>query len=515
MPTHRPHADSTAKHLDVVSFTLLPLAYYIATASRSGDTSPFLRDTQVLNSNIYLEQMPRLDPPRASSQIPPVLSPSLCRLLLYVFFRAQDNFDRRYYFRAAYAIGGSSGQPKQQYVPTTLRKVLGYKRVGSACGQRTVDNGWSLRDYQRDNILQATSSSTHLPTPLLVMGMNPVSPTDKASPGAPIQDPKYFSDDGDCMFLAEGVLFKLHKLFLCRRGDDEPPSMFCDMFSMPQGATTHGNALSATDLNPITVTDTVDDFRALCWALYALPIETQLQNDPGADIPRLVSVAKMSHKYNLPSFETWALRIVWLHCQPNKELKDYLDDCPQNMVIRIFDVADAGNFPNLSSIVEKQWLARLKTGELLLRIALDFGEARGRRTFLGDVYYQQAMDMVSFVPSMDTSQVADFSHLNLTHAQTYNLLRGYCSLSLFWERLEKHIIPLRNICGGGLKHTQSLVYLLPPERRLDIRKGLRDMEARNNLKGYRGHSCACGTAYIQELLSSIPDHFLGNLDGEA
>ncbi|KAJ7708094.1 hypothetical protein B0H17DRAFT_451184 [Mycena rosella] len=43
MPTHRPHADSTAKHLDVVSFTLLPLAYYIATASRSGDTSPFLR----------------------------------------------------------------------------------------------------------------------------------------------------------------------------------------------------------------------------------------------------------------------------------------------------------------------------------------------------------------------------------------------------------------------------------------------------------------------------------------
>jgi hypothetical protein len=71
------------------------------------------------------------------------------------------------------------------------------------------------------------------------------------------------------------------------------------------------------------------------------PTETQLQSKPGADIARLVAVAKMSHKYSLTSFETWALDIIWTHCQPGPGM-DYLKGCSQDMLYRIFEVAEAG-----------------------------------------------------------------------------------------------------------------------------------------------------------------------------
>ncbi|KAF7364778.1 BTB domain-containing protein [Mycena venus] len=105
---------------------------------------------------------------------------------------------------------------------------------------------------------------------------NPATVTDGLQ--SLVNDDKYFFDDGDCMFIVGGFLFKLHRLFLSR----DPESVFRDMFRIPQGSTTAGN-----ELDPIPLTeDSADDFRALCWALYALPGEIQLQNDSEANIER-------------------------------------------------------------------------------------------------------------------------------------------------------------------------------------------------------------------------------------
>ncbi|KAJ7160181.1 hypothetical protein C8R46DRAFT_1223674 [Mycena filopes] len=122
----------------------------------------------------------------------------------------------------------------------------------------------------------------------------------------PVQDDKYFFQDGDCVFLVEGTLFKLHKWSLCK----DPESMFSGMFSLPQVGL-------AQQMEPIPLCgDTARDFRALCWALYALPCEFQDQNGCCTDISRLVAVANMSHKYTLPTFERFALNMIWNHISP-------------------------------------------------------------------------------------------------------------------------------------------------------------------------------------------------------
>ncbi|KAJ7716478.1 hypothetical protein DFH07DRAFT_706009, partial [Mycena maculata] len=231
-------------------------------------------------------------------------------------------------------------------------------------------------------------------------------------------DDKYFFDDGDCMILTEGILFKVHRWALSR----DPESMFRNMFALPQ--------VPHADSEPIqTSGDSPHDFRALLWALYALPDEIQLQNEPGADIASLVIVANMAHKYSLMTFEAWALGIIWLHCQPGR---DYLDGCPQEMLDRVFEAAESGGRQDLCGLVEERWLPRLQSGQLQLRHALDFGEKHGRRGFLATAYYQQARDMKSFAPSIGNA--TDFSQSNLTHDQIHRLLSGYCSLSLMLER---------------------------------------------------------------------------------
>ncbi|KAJ7740228.1 hypothetical protein DFH07DRAFT_982778 [Mycena maculata] len=335
--------------------------------------------------------------------------------------------------------------------------------------------------------------------------MDPCNELQPEGQAAPIQDEKYFFADGDCMFLADGVIFKLHKLLLSR----DTESMFRGMFSIPQGSLTQAMAL-----DPILVDDTQDEFRALCWAVYALPTEIQLENQPGADLARLVAVAAMSHKYTLPSFETWALDMIIFHCQPGK---DYLDTCSQDMLRRIFEAADKGGRQDLCTLVGKRWLPRLKTGELQLRHALDFGEMHRRREFLADVYYQQVVDMQSFAPTMGRSPATDISQSNLTPEQLHRLLVGYCSISLTWHRFRGSTVPPNAGCSNKSRHRAMLVDLLvqDPDGPLDVLRALQDAKARATAS----FECRCRESYIEDLISkfalSIPDHFLLGDDEES
>ncbi|KAJ7160124.1 hypothetical protein C8R46DRAFT_363381, partial [Mycena filopes] len=310
-----------------------------------------------------------------------------------------------------------------------------------------------------------------------------IGSTPAPSSSESFKDSDYFFENGDCVFRAEGCMFKLHKLILSR--DSE--SMFPSMFSLPQ---------SAADLNamdPITVEDSAKDFRALCWALYALPPEIQAQNEAGADIGRLVAVANLSNKYVLPSFESWALNMVLIHSRPAG--RDYLQECPQNMLDAIYDAAVGGARRDLSGLVEEKWLARLKCGKLELKYALDFGETRGMMKFLGKAYYQQAMQMQDLVPTV--GEVTDFSQSNLTPPQLHRLLSGYCSLSLMCEKLRKTGLP--DICLDNVRrysHRDWKILVLDTEP-LSILKKLQTKPTQE--------SCPCGRQLFEKIISD--DHF--------
>ncbi|KAJ7274067.1 hypothetical protein C8J57DRAFT_251324 [Mycena rebaudengoi] len=244
---------------------------------------------------------------------------------------------------------------------------------------------------------------------------------DSASESAsmPKPDVEYFFEDGDCTFLAEGVLFKLHKSFLSR----DPESMFRAMFSLPQGSTPDLSSQS-----PIALTnDTAEEVRALCWVLYALPTELRAQDTSEANIQKLLNAAKMCHKYNVISFETWALDVIRNQCESPS--LDYLSFCSQIMLEGILELAILGACEELRRAVEKKWLYRLDTGDLPFNKALDFAESHDIWPFTGRIYYLLAKR----IPNLRQSPALDFSELQITQKQTLRLLSGHTSLVLFWE----------------------------------------------------------------------------------
>ncbi|KAJ6585497.1 hypothetical protein B0H19DRAFT_422176 [Mycena capillaripes] len=250
-------------------------------------------------------------------------------------------------------------------------------------------------------------------------------------PDLAVRDDKYFFADGDCMFLADGILFKLHKLFLSR----DPESMFRGMFSMPQG--------KLMDLDLITLSgDSADEFRALCWAVYALPDEILVQSTPKADIPKLLKVAKMCDKYTLPIFETWALNMILNQCEL-MEGPSFLNVCTEDLLLDLMTLGLLSNHGRLLDLVESTWLSRLRTGELPYASALAAGERHGRTRFLADLYYHLNKELCTsnLVPTANP-----FSHLRLTDKQLLRLLSGCTLLSNFWNHLREDRLHAKNGC---------------------------------------------------------------------
>jgi len=102
-------------------------------------------------------------------------------------------------------------------------------------------------------------------------------------PEGPIHDKEFFFEDGNCVILAESTLFKVFQLFDLSRVPQRCSylmtthqihrfllardcSAFTNMFTLPSGEHCPN---STTESEPLVLPDSLEDFRALCWALYA------------------------------------------------------------------------------------------------------------------------------------------------------------------------------------------------------------------------------------------------------
>ncbi|KAJ7740227.1 hypothetical protein DFH07DRAFT_778455 [Mycena maculata] len=258
---------------------------------------------------------------------------------------------------------------------------------------------------------------------------------------APIQDEKYFFDDGDCVFLAEGVIFKLHQCILSR----DPESMFRHMFSIPQGLA------QTTFFDPISLSDTSAEFRALCWVLYATPSEIDLQTATGADFTRLVNVAKMSHKYTLPAFEAWALEVILIQCQP--PLNRLGTTCTLNELDSLMGLACLCEHTELLRAIETIWISRLTARKKLRWCdALAAGEKYNRRQFQATVYYELNKVVRRTAPDLERGFNSDF---NLSNTQLLRLVSGHKMLRDFWELLRQDRLPrIPHICSTTVRGHQ-------------------------------------------------------------
>lgn len=102
--------------------------------------------------------------------------------------------------------------------------------------------------------------------------------TDSSAMGY-VRDPKFWFKKGDCVVIVENTMLKVSTM--CRsfskalvtpstqihRSDLERDcSVFADMFSLPNG---DDSPNTTTETDPLILPDKLNEFRALCWVLYA------------------------------------------------------------------------------------------------------------------------------------------------------------------------------------------------------------------------------------------------------
>ncbi|KAF7314828.1 hypothetical protein MKEN_00957200 [Mycena kentingensis (nom. inval.)] len=263
------------------------------------------------------------------------------------------------------------------------------------------------------------------------------------APAGQAEDETYFFDDGDCIFLADNTIFRLHRAFLSR----DPSSVFRNMFRDATGDTSE----------PIPLSDTAEDIRALCWLLYLPPGELYaLAKTPGTvDVRKLLRILDMTHKYMMLQLET--LASTMLDAIP-AALPNYLATCTEEELEWAFELgirhASAAAAPDskqqlgrLLDLVETKWLTHIDASKpkFTYRRALDAGERHGRRKFQGRVYLRMHL-IVSWTKGLVTSPSQDLqTHFGLTDIQFQRLLRGSLLLA--------NIMPPRGLGAHLPMHT--------------------------------------------------------------
>ncbi|OCH92656.1 hypothetical protein OBBRIDRAFT_791103 [Obba rivulosa] len=253
----------------------------------------------------------------------------------------------------------------------------------------------------------------------------------------PSRDPTYYISDGNSVLLVENTLFKVHRSILTK-----DKSAFETMFQLSSETDSSRSDSSMTspegetDENPIRLLgDTADEFRALLWALYALPHELMLATTPDANCTQLLNLARITHKYQFRSIETWALSVLHIHYSrpgaldnmspmnaPMSLLHPPLTDGPS--LVQVTELAALCERPDLLEIATTRWKRLIGEGKDLA-LAIDIGERFNLRSMLGLAYHAMMLKGKAY---WDIDAM-------LTREQRIRLLCGYYSLAKLWDTL--------------------------------------------------------------------------------
>ncbi|KAI9058248.1 hypothetical protein FKP32DRAFT_1659419 [Trametes sanguinea] len=276
-------------------------------------------------------------------------------------------------------------------------------------------------------------------------------------PRLPCRDPTYYINDGNTVLFVENILFKVHRSVLTK-----DKSAFETMFQL-SGETDSVRSDSSmsmaqegeSDANPIRLQgDTADEFRALLWALYALPHELTLAMTTDADCTQLVNLVRITHKYQFRSIMTWALSALHHYYSRPGAFDDVLttaatsNPSPPTLphtgpatpgpspahpptLVQITELAALCERADLLECAIARWKRLIGEGRDLA-LALNIGERFNLRPVTGLAYHGL---MLRGKAQWDAEPA-------LTRAQRVRLLAGYYALTKLWDALPGQPPPL-------------------------------------------------------------------------
>ncbi|KAJ7069553.1 hypothetical protein C8F01DRAFT_1245750 [Mycena amicta] len=237
----------------------------------------------------------------------------------------------------------------------------------------------------------------------------------------PTRHAQYYISDGNTVLRVENTLFKVHRSMLVK-----DKSAFDNMFSLESFThnTTDEFPMSGpqegdSDENPITLHgDRADEFSALMWSLYSLPAEIANSMGNQANDAQLINLARIAHKYQFRSTESWALSALTTY-----HLNTPGTPNVQNL-IEITELAALCEYKHLLDAAVAKWKRLLGEGRAVAS-AIDVAERLNLRQLLGHAYYSMMLK---------GREVWD-SDPQLQTRQRVRLLSGHYNLSKLCEEL--------------------------------------------------------------------------------
>ncbi|RPD62285.1 hypothetical protein L226DRAFT_532688 [Lentinus tigrinus ALCF2SS1-7] len=274
------------------------------------------------------------------------------------------------------------------------------------------------------------------------------------------RDGTYYIHDGNTVLLVEKTLFKVHRSVLTK--DKSAFETMFQLSSETDSARSDSSMNTAqegeSDDNPIRLQgDTADEFRALLWALYALPHELTIAMTADADCTQLLNLVRITHKYQFRSIMTWALSALHHYYSRPGAFDDIITTNSSTSagplpatnpptLPHTGGLASSSQPPTLEQLTELAALC--ERGDLLeatltrwkrligegrdLALAIAIGERFNLRPIVGLAYHALML----------RGKAAWDAERSLTRAQRVRLLAGYYALTKLWDALPSQPPPL-------------------------------------------------------------------------
>ncbi|KAF9483622.1 hypothetical protein BDN70DRAFT_873706 [Pholiota conissans] len=300
------------------------------------------------------------------------------------------------------------------------------------------------------------------------------------------------------------------------------------MFSIPQDTKTgaHGDS----DENPLILYDEPDDFRALCWIIYALPklyMDQFTSNTP--DMKKLVSLYLIAHKYHFETHESLARHLIHKSCTTNSAPTKtqsvspahlYFAKCPESRLRSVMQIATLTRKADngaLAIALQRLWIQRLQQTSESVSTALEAGETLGLRNFLAESYYLELIRTKPVsVPGSDA--YALHVHEDLTPRQKLTLYQGNWSLRIHWTKIvDEAPKPFGNPSLDGewkaawerLSRREAIRKTFDPlEALATLRRELTSVASQLRVVNFAPLYAAVDRI-TSEIKTSLPVHFLG------
>ncbi|KAF7303493.1 BTB domain-containing protein [Mycena indigotica] len=229
----------------------------------------------------------------------------------------------------------------------------------------------------------------------------------------------YFESDTLCVIRVEQTLFRVHRYLLIQASP-----IFANLFELPQG-----NLVieGTSDANPIVLPDSAADFASLLKYLYRSASDAGAQDIPVSELHNVFGVARLSHKYEMASWQKWAARCLRELVSSSGAVFSSED------FVEAYDLAYRLPDQNLPKKLWVVWWKRVADGQLPIVPALDAGEKHNHRSFLASLYELE----LATLPMGNAAPVLSFPGFKPVHIQ--RIFVGHWSLSNWWTQFTETI----------------------------------------------------------------------------